>query len=223
MKYPVLVAFLMVLCMHQALAESIPSWVKNDASWWGQGQISDTEYLKSIQWLIDNRLITQSQIQTQSDTQPPDQVLQKITGEKPQLDNEGNVWIATCKDVCFKKLSLNQDTVFSLYVDSSNSTALMDYDQFVSSSLNALSLIKTSYPHISPPTIISWKSINSNAKCLEMYQHSEVASDEIGIATTPTSIICIEGDYVFSVGSVIGTDVENVSNTIILQIPNNGE
>lgn len=36
---------------------SIPSWVKNTALWWGQGQISDAEFVKAIQWLVDNGLI----------------------------------------------------------------------------------------------------------------------------------------------------------------------
>lgn len=40
---------------------SIPSWVKNDAKWWSAGQIGDSEYLKSIQWLVDNGFISVNQ------------------------------------------------------------------------------------------------------------------------------------------------------------------
>ncbi|SMH71672.1 DUF4352 domain-containing protein [Candidatus Nitrosotalea okcheonensis] len=36
----------------------IPKWIKNIAKWWGEGQISDDEYVKSIQWLIDNKIIS---------------------------------------------------------------------------------------------------------------------------------------------------------------------
>ena len=36
---------------------SIPKWVKNTALWWGQGQISDADFVKAIQWLVDNGMI----------------------------------------------------------------------------------------------------------------------------------------------------------------------
>lgn len=36
---------------------TIPSWVKNTALWWGKGQIGDSEFLKAIQWMVDNGLI----------------------------------------------------------------------------------------------------------------------------------------------------------------------
>jgi hypothetical protein len=42
----------------QAFAQtSIPQWVRNDALWWGQGLVSDSEYIKTIQWLVDNGYI----------------------------------------------------------------------------------------------------------------------------------------------------------------------
>lgn len=43
-----------------AQTTSIPKWVKNTALWWGQGQISDDEFIKSMQWLIDNSFIHMS-------------------------------------------------------------------------------------------------------------------------------------------------------------------
>ena len=39
-------------------AESIiPNWVKNTALWYGQGIISDQEYLESIKYLINNKIL----------------------------------------------------------------------------------------------------------------------------------------------------------------------
>jgi hypothetical protein len=35
----------------------IPNWLKNTALWWGQGQISDSEFIKAIQWLVDQKII----------------------------------------------------------------------------------------------------------------------------------------------------------------------
>ena len=45
--------------LHSVIGQqvSIPKWVKNTALWWGQGQISDTEFVKAIQWLVDNGVI----------------------------------------------------------------------------------------------------------------------------------------------------------------------
>ena len=32
----------------------IPAWVKNNALWWGEGQISDSDYFQGLQYLADN-------------------------------------------------------------------------------------------------------------------------------------------------------------------------
>lgn len=36
---------------------SIPNWVKHTALWWGQGQVGDADFIKAIQWMVDNGLI----------------------------------------------------------------------------------------------------------------------------------------------------------------------
>ena len=40
-----------------ASAESIPPWIKNTALWYGEGSISETEFLNAIKFLIENGLI----------------------------------------------------------------------------------------------------------------------------------------------------------------------
>src|SRR5207249_6208652 len=35
----------------------MPYWLKNDARWFGEDQISDTEFVNVIQWLVDKRMI----------------------------------------------------------------------------------------------------------------------------------------------------------------------
>jgi len=40
-----------------ASSSSIPAWIKNTARWWADGQINDDDYIKSIQWLIDNKIL----------------------------------------------------------------------------------------------------------------------------------------------------------------------
>ena len=35
----------------------IPSWIKDIAGWWSDGQINDEEFLKSMQWLFDKGIL----------------------------------------------------------------------------------------------------------------------------------------------------------------------
>ena len=36
----------------------IPSWVKTNAIWWGEGQISDSDFLSALQYLINKGHVT---------------------------------------------------------------------------------------------------------------------------------------------------------------------
>ncbi len=35
----------------------IPNWVRNNAKWWNQGQIQDSEFIKGIQYMIENKVM----------------------------------------------------------------------------------------------------------------------------------------------------------------------
>ena len=37
---------------------SVPSWIKNNAGWWADGQIDDGSFVSGIQWLISNGVMT---------------------------------------------------------------------------------------------------------------------------------------------------------------------
>lgn len=39
-------------------SEKIPAWIKNNADWWSQGLISDDDFLKGIQFLVENGIIS---------------------------------------------------------------------------------------------------------------------------------------------------------------------
>jgi len=39
-------------------AEEIPSWIKNNADWWAQGLITDDDFVKGIQYLIEQGIIS---------------------------------------------------------------------------------------------------------------------------------------------------------------------
>ena len=38
-------------------SKTIPDWIKNTAGWWSEDQISETEYISSLQYLIDEKII----------------------------------------------------------------------------------------------------------------------------------------------------------------------
>ncbi|MDE1764703.1 MAG: hypothetical protein KGI27_00370 [Thaumarchaeota archaeon] len=44
---------------------AIPSWIKNNAKWWSQGQVGDQDFVKGIQYLIQKGIM---QIPTQSNS-----------------------------------------------------------------------------------------------------------------------------------------------------------
>ena len=48
---------LISLSANVANAESIPEWVKNNALWYGQGIVSESEFINAIKFLIDNGVI----------------------------------------------------------------------------------------------------------------------------------------------------------------------
>ena len=36
---------------------SIPTWIKNNAGWWADGQIDDSSFVSGLQWLISNGIM----------------------------------------------------------------------------------------------------------------------------------------------------------------------
>jgi len=70
---------------------SIPSWIKNTAKWWGEGQISDDEFIKALQWLIDQKILV-----VQSNNVTPATNIQKVVNPLaillPSSDDIGPLW-----------------------------------------------------------------------------------------------------------------------------------
>ncbi|MEM3065647.1 MAG: plastocyanin/azurin family copper-binding protein [Candidatus Nitrosotenuis sp.] len=65
-----------VLCVisliGQAQAQLVPDWIKSTAKWYGEGKITEKEFLNAIKYLIDNKIII---------------VEEKPKAEKPQVAN----------------------------------------------------------------------------------------------------------------------------------------
>jgi len=58
--------------IHYASAEQVPTWIKNNAGYWAAGSIGDDEFVKGIQYMLQNGIIqipTQSVASTQSTDQ----------------------------------------------------------------------------------------------------------------------------------------------------------
>ena len=36
----------------------IPSWIKNNAGWWASDQITDSDFVSGLQWLISNGIMS---------------------------------------------------------------------------------------------------------------------------------------------------------------------
>ena len=39
-------------------SKEIPSWIKNNADWWAQGLITDEDFVKGIQYLVEQGIIS---------------------------------------------------------------------------------------------------------------------------------------------------------------------
>ena len=66
MKSASKVAFVLVIVLSISLvsisvnfasAQSVPDWVKNTALWYGEGIVSEGEFLNMIKFLIENKVI----------------------------------------------------------------------------------------------------------------------------------------------------------------------
>ena len=40
-----------------AQSSAIPEWIKNNAGWWSEGAVGDSDYINSLQWLINEGII----------------------------------------------------------------------------------------------------------------------------------------------------------------------
>ena len=40
-----------------AQSSAIPDWIKNNAGWWSEGAVGDSDYINSLQWLINEGII----------------------------------------------------------------------------------------------------------------------------------------------------------------------
>ena len=51
-------------------AQSVPDWIKNTALWYGEGEITETEFLNAIKFLIENDIIVIEIVEPEPVPQP---------------------------------------------------------------------------------------------------------------------------------------------------------
>ena len=61
----------------------------NTALWWGQGQISDTEFVKAIQWMVDNGIIHVSTAGQTAQAPPQQAAKATLFSPCPEVDLKG--------------------------------------------------------------------------------------------------------------------------------------
>ena len=62
-KYVIISSIVLLLVIsnvgiaHMQNSNTIPSWIKNNAKWWSDGAITDNEYIASLEYLIEHKII----------------------------------------------------------------------------------------------------------------------------------------------------------------------
>lgn len=88
-----------VIAQEQSESQEIPDWVKNNAKWWSQGLITDSDYVAGIQYLLRNGIIPIGPTEnTEQATIPKEISSYKLakhdaTNIKQQIDNKKNISI----------------------------------------------------------------------------------------------------------------------------------
>ncbi len=77
-----------VLSIQAQQDSNIPQWVKNTALWWGQGDISDADYISGIEFLIDQKILRVSTSKDSRDMQDLENDFIRSTKENQRLKGD---------------------------------------------------------------------------------------------------------------------------------------
>ncbi len=73
-KIPLLISLLIgITLIPFSFSEGIPEWVKNNASWWSERQIPQTEFTNGLEFLINEGIIYIPL--TESESPGPDKII----------------------------------------------------------------------------------------------------------------------------------------------------
>ena len=179
-----------------AIAQSsdVPDWVKNNAMWWAEGKISEQEYLNSIKFLVENKVIN-------IETSPP----QLKPAEKKDVDSINAQFIEAAK-VRISGGDLTKELTFDTiarYNSGKDNTALLELREagfasyFVLESLpskDKADLYKLISKYINlgkppQPFDVSISGIMNDGTTLLTTNHKKCQADQYTIYTQDLSII----------------------------------
>lgn len=97
-----LVSSLAVSLQASAQNYNIPDWIKNNAKWWSEGNISDSDFVSGIEYMINNGIMNVGQ--EDKEVKPQNVLNAPLAEESVELPNglevEYNVLFVTSEDNC---------------------------------------------------------------------------------------------------------------------------
>ena len=93
-----LVLLIGVVGFNFASAEKVPLWIKNTAKWYGEGKISETEFLNAIRYLVNNGIIILDESKDQIILNPSAST-QELVENGIEVRNVDPIWISSNPEV----------------------------------------------------------------------------------------------------------------------------
>ena len=137
----------------------MPSWIKNNAKWWSEGNISDQNFLDGIEFLIENGIIKRSE-EIKSITVG---AFDDITGTLP-IEEFSNIWddykIEGEYDNRFSLLFFKDPIIYGLYGYTDRSLGYSEEDMSIKQTtvLNNPE-IKFHFSEIDPNFVIAYYNL----------------------------------------------------------------
>ena len=55
--FAIIIGLMIIFSFQGAFAQEIPSWIKNSAQWWAEDSITDADFVKGIEFLVNEKII----------------------------------------------------------------------------------------------------------------------------------------------------------------------
>jgi hypothetical protein len=166
----------------------IPSWVKNDARWWSHGEMSDNDFVKGMQYMVQNgySFKTSSATATSASYQPSTSILSSSTSSaqafSSSYSSSASASASSSNTISLVSLSSSQDTN-QTQSDSSVSQSTTDTSTSNTSTTNS-TVVST--PNSTTVTIIPNPAIINQGS---QATFTVTVTDTSSSPTTPTGII----------------------------------
>lgn len=136
----------------------IPSWVKNNAKFWSEGQIGDSDFIKGIQYLIDQKIL----------------VVKNSNSIQDNGDFKATYQEATNPELLSLSQSFEKNRVFDLVATDLNNEFVLPYDVTISSA--QCDTTNSFYDSNSKQITVCYELLNYFIK---MYANGNETNDEV--------------------------------------------